>query len=142
MNTVVRMKRSLLAPCGINCRVCVAFLREKNKCLGCRIDTAKKPVTRTRCIIKNCSQKKNLQFCFACRTFPCQRVKQMDKRYRTKYGMSIIENLENMKKSGVRDYLKNETVRWACPSCGGTICVHRGYCFTCGKIPPKSPKQG
>jgi hypothetical protein len=68
-------------------------------------------------------------------------MEQMDKRYRTKYGMSIIENLEHMKKSGVREYLKNETIRWTCPYCGGTICVHRGYCFTCGKIPPKSPKQ-
>jgi len=144
MNTAIVMKRLLLAPCGINCRVCIAYLRETNQCPGCRINTVKKPITRTQCKIKNCHElhKKNLEFCFECRTFPCERMKQMDKRYRTKYGMSTIENLEHMKKSGVREFLKNEKIRWTCLHCGGTICVHRGYCYTCGKIPPKNPKQG
>jgi len=142
MNKVVRMKRSLLAPCGINCRVCVAFLRQKNKCPGCRDNTVVKPVSRFRCFIKNCCANKKVQFCYACATFPCQRIKQMDKRYRTRYGMSIIENLERMKTSGVRDYLRCEISRWACPSCGGVICVHKGYCFTCGKLPPKRRTVG
>jgi hypothetical protein len=140
MNTPMRIKQSQLAPCGINCRVCIAYLREKNKCLGCRIDTAIKPVTRSQCKIKNCDElrKNNLQFCFDCKTFPCGRIQHMDKRYRTRYKMSTIENLEQMKKIGLREFLKKEKVRWACPSCGGTVCVHRGYCYTCGKIPQKS----
>jgi hypothetical protein len=142
MTTVVRMKRSHLAPCGINCRVCIAFLRERNTCPGCRVDTVDKPVTRFRCFIKNCSANNNVQFCYACATFPCQRIKQMDKRYRTRYGMSIIENLEHMKTSGVRDYLNHEATRWTCPSCGGIICVHKGFCFSCGKPPPKRLSKG
>jgi hypothetical protein len=135
MNTKVSMKRSLLAPCGINCRVCIAYLREKNTCPGCRINTINKPVTRNRCRIKNCNElhKNNLKFCFECRTFPCERMKHMDKRYRTKYHMSTIENLENMKKIGVSEFIKNEKIRWTCSQCGGIICVHRGYCYTCGK---------
>jgi hypothetical protein len=129
------MKRSLLAPCGINCRVCIAYLREKNKCPGCRINTSPKPITRAQCKIKNCNEllKDSLIFCFECKKFPCARMKQMDKRYRTKYNMSTIENLKNIKKLGVSEFVKNEKIRWTCSYCGGTICVHRGYCYDCGK---------
>ncbi len=45
----------------------------------------------------------------------------------------MIENLENIKKFGIREFVKNEKIRWACSQCGGTICVHRGYCYNCGK---------
>ena len=135
MDTKKITKPGLIAPCGINCRVCIAYLREKNTCPGCRINTITKPITRAQCKIKNCNElyKNNLKFCFECKKFPCERMKQMDKRYRTKYNMSTIENLENIKKFGLRDFLKNEKTRWACSQCGGTICVHKGYCYTCGK---------
>ena len=135
MNTKKTTKPGLIAPCGINCRVCIAYLREKNTCQGCRINTIAKPITRAQCKIKNCNElnTNNLKFCFKCKKFPCERMKQMDKRYRTRYLMSTIENLENIKKFGLRDFLKNEKTRWACSQCGGTICVHKGYCYTCGK---------
>ena len=47
-------KFSLIAPCGMNCGICMAYLREKNKCPGCRGDDTNKPVTRVGCKIKNC----------------------------------------------------------------------------------------
>jgi hypothetical protein len=47
--------------------------------------------------------------------------------------MSMIENLEHIKADGIRRFLKQEEARWTCPSCGGTICVHRGYCYSCGE---------
>ncbi|MFA5801027.1 MAG: hypothetical protein WC911_00980 [Thermoleophilia bacterium] len=42
----------------------------------------------------------------------------LDKRYRTKYGMSMIENLEIIRQVGVRDIFRREKQRWACPKCG------------------------
>jgi hypothetical protein len=30
-------ENALIAPCGMNCGVCMAYLREKNKCPGCRL---------------------------------------------------------------------------------------------------------
>lgn len=36
-------KTLLIAPCGINCGVCNAYLRVRNKCQGCRIDDINKP---------------------------------------------------------------------------------------------------
>ena len=130
----VSIKSSLIAPCGMNCGVCIAYLREKRKCPGCRGSNENK-FSRVHCRIKNCNEltKHNKRFCFTCEKFPCARLKQLDKRYRTRYAMSMLENLENIKRLGVRAFVKDEEVRWACSQCGGTICVHRGYCFDCGE---------
>jgi hypothetical protein len=127
---------SLIAPCGMNCGICMAFLREKNKCTGCRGVNTYKPITRVRCKIKNCNVFRNdsAKYCFECRNFPCDTLKNLDMRYRTKYHMSMIENLENIKNYGVRRFLKNEEIRWTCTKCKGTICVHKGYCIDCGKV--------
>ncbi len=125
---------SLIAACGMNCGICMAYLRDKNKCQGCRSFDKREPVSIVRCKIKNCAviQKGEVTFCFECDSFPCKNVKHMDKRYRTKYGMSTIENLENIKRLGIRKFLANEKDRWACPECGGTICVHKQTCYRCG----------
>jgi hypothetical protein len=128
-------KFSLIAPCGMNCGICMAYLREKNKCPGCRGVDTNKPITRVRCKIKNCKIFRNgrAKFCFECGNFPCNNLQHLDTRYRTKYDMSMIENLENIKNFGIRKFLKNEDVRWTCSQCGGTICVHKGYCIDCEK---------
>jgi hypothetical protein len=123
---------SLIAPCGMNCGICIAYLRDKNKCPGCRgLDG-----NRSKCKqIKHCPTFENgrAQFCFECEKFPCSRLKHLDERYRTKYNMSMIENLEYIKKFGLKEFVANEKIRWKCPECGGTICVHKGYCYSCGK---------
>jgi hypothetical protein len=128
-------KFSLVAPCGMNCGICMAYLREKNQCPGCRGTDIKKPVTRARCKIKTCKifQKGNAKFCFECGNFPCDNLKHLDTRYRTKYAMSMVDNLEYIRDYGIRKFIKNEDVRWTCSRCEGTICVHKGYCIECGK---------
>ena len=129
------IKTSLIAPCGMNCGTCMAYLRDKNTCPGCRVEDPNKTISILRCKIKNCEvlQQGNAKFCFKCDSFPCKQVKHMDKRYRTRYNMSVIENLENIRRFGIRKFVANENIRWACPNCGGTICVHRQYCYGCGK---------
>ena len=135
MNPKLSMKSSLIAPCGGNCGICMAYLREKKKCPGCRVFDKNEPVSIAKCKIKNCAtfKRSKSKFCFECEGFPCNNLKHLDKRYRTKYIMSMIENLENIKKFGIREFVKNEKIRWACSHCGGAICVHRGYCYNCGK---------
>jgi hypothetical protein len=125
----------LIAPCGMNCGICRAYLRDKNKCPGCRLGNEKIFKSCTNCKIKNCKTLKNskTKFCFDCNYFPCEKLKHLDKRYRTKYHMSMIENLENIRKNGLDKFMKNEHIRWVCPECGGTICVHKGSCYNCGK---------
>ncbi len=124
-----------IAPCGMNCGICSAYLRAKNKCPGCRGADEGKPVTRLSCRIKTCGffVSGKTEYCFACDEYPCANLAHLDKRYRNKYHMSMIDNLEDIKKSGMRKFLKSQKLRWTCKNCGGTINVHRGVCADCGK---------
>jgi hypothetical protein len=124
---------SLIAPCGMNCGLCLAYLREKNKCLGCNGSDLGKPAYCLKCRMKNCETIRNnkSKLCYECDKFPCLRLRQLDKRYRTKYSMSMIENLKQIESSGIDIFLENETIKWTCNNCGGNICVHRGYCLNC-----------
>ncbi len=124
---------SLISPCGMNCGACLAYLRTKNKCPGCRKIVNDASVSRSRCKIKNCEQlqNNNSKFCFDCDEYPCKRLKSLDNRYRTKYHMSMIENLNNIKHFGIRKFVNNENAKHACPTCGGMICVHNGLCVNC-----------
>jgi hypothetical protein len=130
-------KVSLIAPCGMNCGVCRAYLRIERKCPGCRGEDAGKMVSCLRCHIKDCEVIKlsNSGFCFECAQFPCKRLKQLDKRYRMKYMMSMLENLESIRAIGLSAFVENEKQRWRCRKCGGVICVHQGCCFDCGEKP-------
>ena len=126
-------KKDLIAPCGMNCGICMAYLREKNKCPGCRMIGIDTSVSRARCRIKKCEEllKNKLDFCYECSEFPCERIKHLDKRYRTKYDMSEIENLEFIRDNGIDKFLEKETKRWKCPKCGGVIDVHHKECSSC-----------
>ncbi len=119
----------------MNCRLCRAYVREKNRCPGCRVDDHLKPKTRVLCRIKQCEMIKTgkIRYCFDCSKFPCDPLQHLDKRYRTRYSMSMIENLENIKRSGIRSFITQEKNRWACSRCGDILCVHKESCMNCGK---------
>lgn len=125
----------MIAPCGMNCAICLAYLREKNRCSGCWGANDNKSKSCIQCIIKNCEllAKTKSKFCYECSKYPCLRLKQLDKRYRTRYYMSMIENLEYIREKGLTVFIKKENLRWKCKNCGGTICVHRGICLECRK---------
>ena len=123
----------LIAPCGMNCGICRVYLRKDRKCPGCRGDDTSKLVSCLRCAIKNCETVKvnRSGFCYECETYPCERLKHLDKRYRTKYKMSMLENLGFIKANGLTAFAAKEKERWRCAKCGGVICVHKGYCLQC-----------
>jgi len=126
---------TLIAPCGMNCRLCYAYIRGKNHCPGCQGDDAHKSKSCVECRIKNCVNLVNrtVKYCFSCAGYPCARLKRLDKRYRSKYGMSMIDNLEMIKNRGIRHFIRNEMERWTCPECGETLCVHKPQCLSCGQ---------
>ncbi|MBZ5499786.1 MAG: DUF3795 domain-containing protein [Acidobacteriia bacterium] len=116
-----RITRNLIAPCGMNCGICRAFLREHNRCHGCNDAELNKPKTRVNCRLRICD-KRGGKFCCHCPEFPCDRLRHLDHRYRTKYGMSQIENLERIWDKGIRKFLEAERKRWI--SDKGVFCVH------------------
>ncbi len=75
--------------------------------------------------------KGKLRFCFECAEYPCERLKSLDKRYRTKYHMSMIENLIAIRDTGMDDFLKAQEEKWRCPTCGGTICCEVRLWLSC-----------
>jgi hypothetical protein len=128
-----KIPTSLIAPCGMNCQLCGAYIRDRNVCPGCRGDDRFKSKSCVNCRIKNCEviATEGLRFCYGCDSYPCKRIKHLDKRYRMKYGMSMIENLAHIQKLGIRQFVRDEVEKWTCPGCGGLLCVHKPECPTC-----------
>lgn len=132
------MEEKLIAPCGMNCGLCVSYQAMKNdlKHKGFNKKTCPGCIPRG----KNCAFMKGncerlgkglVRFCYECEDFPCRRLKTLDKRYRTKYHMSMIENLKFIKENGMARFLEKEEKKWKCPECGGEICCHNGLCLNC-----------
>jgi hypothetical protein len=130
------MEEKLIAPCGMNCGICMALLRKERKCPGCWGGDAGKSAACLRCIVVNCEMLKlnKSGFCYECGEYPCARIKQLDKRYRAKYSMSMTENLAYIEENGMKRFLKKETEKWKCPDCGQTVSCHRPACPKCGEV--------
>lgn len=135
------MNTASVAPCGVICDLCLGFQREKNKCVGCN-NTGNKPYHCTVCSIKLCAEKNGDEklLCYDCKKFPCRRIKDLDKRYRIKYGESLIQNLQSIKEEGFESFIKIEKEKWKCTKCGQLLCVHKEVCLKCGNKNEYFPK--
>jgi hypothetical protein len=121
-------RTSLIAPCGMDCAICMAHLWERNRCPGCNSPDRRHHIN---CFLFSCGERKG-RYCFDCANYPCRRLSQLDKRYRTKYRMSMLQNLAAIQKHGIRAFVRSERERWTCTACGGTVDVHHGRCSVCG----------
>jgi hypothetical protein len=134
VETSLYFTEDLIAPCGINCGTCSAYLREKkNRCHGCRHAELNIPTTRLNCSIKNCEhlQKTESKLCCDCLMYPCARLKHIDKRYRIRYKTCLIKNLDTIRETGMVSFLENEVTKWSCPNCGSILSVHKDHCLKC-----------
>jgi len=124
---------SMIASCGMNCALCIAFQRTKNHCPGCRGKVEELPNSCQYCQLRSCHQLLHTSegFCYQCDNYPCARLKALDKRYRSKYHMSMIENLNQIRDQGMDSFLDQQQQRWTCKACGAVLCVHRDSCPQC-----------
>ena len=58
----------------------------------------------------------------------------MDKRYRENYGMSVMDNLENIQELGLVGFSEEQYQKHNCARCGGLISVHNRKCFQCDTV--------
>lgn len=129
---VWQMPISIVAPCGLICDLCIGFQREKNKCSGC---TAKgsQPAHCKKCSIVNCLEKNgdSTQPCSTCLKYPCKRLKNLDKRYSSNYGESLIDNFQQIEAKGLDLFLIDSEKSWTCLECGNLLTAHRPQCLHC-----------
>lgn len=126
----------MIAPCGMNCKICLGYFgytatgkKRKMKCTGC------KPTVKTCAHLKKYCKNKTIfeiDYCYECSDFPCEQLKKLDKKYRLRYSMSMIENLEYIRDKGINKFLRKQEKKYKCPECGGVICVHDRKCYSCG----------
>lgn len=130
----MRFVKEHIAPCGINCGTCYAFLRRKNKCAGCLADSEQIMGYCLRCRIRLCEERNSSEFtyCFECPQYPCIKIKKIDKRYTKSYRLSLMDNLNSIQRSGIEDFLTHENEKWKCGNCGEILCVHKKACPHCG----------
>lgn len=134
----VKFTSELVAPCGMNCALCKAYLaythavpRVRGKvtyCAGCL------PRAKNCYLIRGCKKlsKHQIRSCTECDTIPCEKLAHLDKRYREHYGMSMVENLKELIEKGMDEFLKSQAEKYRCPDCGDVICVHDSKCYSCG----------
>jgi hypothetical protein len=126
----------LVAPCGVDCALCMRFLRAKDACQGCRADDEGKAASCVGCAIRTCEHLASTAsgYCFECTRFPCARLKRLDARYREKYRSSLLENLETIRDRGIDALVAAERATRVCPECGGLECMHTPACIYCGHV--------
>lgn len=122
----------LLAPCGMDCMVCYRRCASKKPCEGCRMEGQNKPEHCRRCAIKDCAAEKGAGFCWDCPAYPCGKLINLEKRYTSRYGVSLMEQGRFVKTYGGEAFLKRERVRYTCPVCGGVVSLHDAKCGECG----------
>jgi len=132
------MIETLIAPCGMNCSLCISYQFQekdlnirgfkKTYCKGCIPRGENCTHMGHKC---NLLAKGSVRFCFECGNFPCKALISLDKRYSTKYHMSMIENLKYIKEHGMEKFLGKEEEKWSCKECGEAKCCHNGLCMNC-----------
>ncbi len=135
------MRIGLIAPCGMDCGICSGYLayihnipKKRGKithCRGCRARNKQCAFLKRDCTLL---RENRIDFCFECDTFPCDRLGRIDERYKTKYGMSFIENLKFIKDKGIDNFLIKQNRNYECSRCGDTICIHNNKCYSCDTI--------
>ena len=132
------MQTKLIAPCGMNCRICIAFFgytmsgkKRKMKCIGC--NPSGKSCAHLKKYCKKLT-KKEIEYCYECNDFPCKQIQKLDDKYRKRFDYSTIYNLRYIKEKGIEKFLENQEEEYKCPKCGGIICVHNGNCYFCNTL--------
>jgi Protein of unknown function (DUF3795) len=139
MRKINPIPKELIAPCGMNCAICSRYLSyinnlERSKCVGCRQRNKKCTY-----LFKNCAGPNNISngkatYCFECNHYPCKQINHIDDRYRSKYKMSMKENLEDIKNKGIDKFLEEQYKKYYCKKCRGLISIHNRKCFKCDTI--------
>lgn len=135
-----KIEEILIAPCGMNCSYCSAYLNYKygqkgklrGKCSGCLPSDKHCAFLKQRCeLLKN----KKIRFCFECNNFPCEQLLKLDRRYRKKHWLvSFSGNNRRIQEVGLGQFIKEQNKKWSCRKCKGPVSIQERECYQCGDI--------
>ncbi len=125
----------------MNCAICSNYLAcinnfKMSQCAGCRTTNKKCSYLFEKCtgINHTLNGNANARFCFECDQYPCKEINRMDRRYRESYGISTKENLEYIKRKGLREFVAQQYNQHKCLKCGELVSIHNKKCFKCDAI--------
>lgn len=145
----------LAAICGIYCGSCPAYLavrrndepelallaRQNNiaiknvGCDGCLSDKLMPECRECRHGFRACAELHSVTWCFECREFPCQRLRDflpIHMRNGVSHHKKVIADLERMQEIGVEAWLESKSRKSACQSCGQGLYWFEQKCPSCG----------
>ena len=114
-------RNRLVAPCGIDCGICELYVcrdnqplmdylisigipREKLPCEGCREIEGCCPAIGGLCETYQCIKKKNVEFCFQCGDFPCEKLNPSADRADVLPHNLKVFNLCTIQRNGVEGF--------------------------------------
>ena len=112
-----------VAPCGINCGGCEAYLakddpivsdrllaggfkKEKLPCTGCRVSKGKCVVIEATCETYACITGRGFEFCFECPDFPCSKLNPAADKASVLPHNTKVFNLCFIQRHGLAKFLK------------------------------------
>ena len=113
MSTNKAFTAEMIAPCGLDCSLCMRALVGETPCPGCNgPDENKADYCKTQCGIIPCRKRKEngYRFCDECPDFPCGDVMEKEERYTSQYPLyeSPLENLRTIREKGMEVFLEQE----------------------------------
>jgi hypothetical protein len=132
--------------CGIYCGSCPFLMgserneldtlvkkmkREKEElyCEGCKGENVS--VFCRNCGLKECAQQHDVEFCFECSDYPCEKL-QTFKNDDSPHNSAIFKKLDSLREFGLKKWLEIQKNRWSCPQCGTPFSWYDRECEECG----------
>ena len=146
--------KQLVGICGLYCGTCPKYLAPRNqdreyinqnsretgyppeeiRCDGCLSEHVFPSCRDCRHGFRRCAEEKGVTWCFECREFPCQRLRDFLPIHVVN-GIShharLIEELMYLKEHGVEAWLKKQDREGRCPQCGKMLYWYDRICSGC-----------
>ena len=146
--------RELVGICGLYCGTCPQYLAwrendvelikkisesrgiplEKVRCDGCLSENVFEPCIDCRPGFRRCAKEHNVNWCFECFEFPCQRNRDFINAHIVD-GIShhehVVEDLYYMKEHGIEAWVEQKDKEGRCPACGKMLYWSAKKCPYC-----------
>lgn len=134
LKSVSDKKWNMVAPCGLYCGECTAFLG--GKCRGCRSNEGLSRQYRKYCKIYQCSTDKGLKTCIECERFPCIFFDffKAESLEQSSWFLDVLANMKQIREYGMTNFLGKKG-RWMKMRRKCAIKMGIQYCDKCKEWP-------